>query len=83
MLKSVLLTVFLLPTMHIHCLQALLSFLGKVIAKEKLNKMGLDSLAIILAPSLFHKQSSKKVTQREIQNGISVSTPFLYPRGLT
>ena len=71
-LKSVLLTVFLLPTMHIHCLQALLSFLAKVVANEKQNKMSLDSLAIILAPSLFQKHNNKKVTQNEIQNGISV-----------
>ena len=72
MLKSILLTVFLLPAMHIYCLQALLSFLGKVIANEKLNRMSLDSLAIILAPSLFLKQSSKRVAQSQIQNGISV-----------
>lgn len=58
--------------MHIHCLQALLSFLAKVVANEKQNKMSLDSLAIILAPSLFQKHNNKKVTQNEIQNGISV-----------
>ena len=76
-LKSVLLTVFLLPTMHIQCLQALLSFLAKVNANEKHNKMSLDSLAIILAPSLFQKQNGKKITQNEIQNGISVSCAVL------
>ncbi|KAI6656471.1 hypothetical protein LOD99_1267 [Oopsacas minuta] len=77
-LKAVLLTVFLLPTMHIQCLQALLSFLAKVIANEKQNKMSLDSLAIILAPSLFQKQNSKKVTQSEIQNGISILETLLH-----
>ena len=52
--------------------QLLLSFLGRVTCHEQVNKMGLNNIAMIMAPNLFF-QANSRASMDEIQKAAAVT----------
>ena len=53
-------------------LQLLLSFLQKVVSHEAANKMGLNNVAMIMAPNLFF-QNNAKINMDEAQKAVGMT----------
>ena len=51
----------------------LLVFLRKVYEKEQKNKMGLNNVAMIMAPNLFFNNTSAKIELAEAQKAASMT----------
>lgn len=61
-LQALNLLIILLNDVHRDSLKLLLKFLGRVVAKEEVNKMSLNNVAMIMAPNLFMARKSTKVS---------------------
>jgi len=66
-LQALNLLILLLPPIHRDCLKVLVHFLSRVVAHEKHNKMGLNSVAMIMAPNLFLCTNKAQPTLQEIK----------------
>lgn len=66
-LQALNLLILLLPAVHRDCLKILVQFLSQVVAHEKQNKMGLNSVAMIMAPNLFLCTSKSQPALQEIK----------------
>ncbi|XP_066926427.1 rho GTPase-activating protein 7-like isoform X2 [Clytia hemisphaerica] len=71
-LQALNLLVVLLPPVHQECLKKLLVFLNKVIANESSNKMGLNNVAMIMAPNLFF-QNNAKINKNEAKKAAGMT----------
>ncbi|XP_065063081.1 rho GTPase-activating protein 18-like [Rhopilema esculentum] len=58
-LQALNLLILLLPTVNRDTLQELLEFLTRVIAAENVNRMGLNNVAMIMAPNLFMRGGNR------------------------
>ncbi|XP_076802290.1 uncharacterized protein LOC143446516 isoform X1 [Clavelina lepadiformis] len=68
-LQALNLLIILLNQVHRNSLKLLLKFLGQVVAAERMNKMSLNNVAMIIAPNLFlNKKSSKKESSNTSQD---------------
>lgn len=67
-LQALNLLILLLPPIHRDCLKILVHFLSRVTHHEKHNKMGLNSVAMIMAPNLFLCTNKAQPTLQEIQH---------------
>lgn len=66
-LQALNLLIMLLPAVHQDCLKILVHFLNRVVAQEKHNKMGLNSVAMIVAPNLFICSNKSQPSLQEIK----------------
>lgn len=66
-LQALNLLILLLPPIHRDYLKILVHFLSRVVAHEKHNKMGLNSVAMIMAPNLFLCTNKAQPTVQEIK----------------
>lgn len=67
-LQALNLLILLLPPIHRDCLKILVHFLSRVVHHEKHNKMGLNSVAMIMAPNLFLCADKTQPTLQEIKH---------------
>lgn len=67
-LQALNLLILLLPPIHRDCLKILVHFLSRVVAHEKHNKMGLNSVAMIMAPNMFLCTNKSQPTLQEIKH---------------
>lgn len=67
-LQALNLLILLLPPIHRDCLKILVHFLSRVVHHEKHNKMGLNSVAMIMAPNLFLCTDKTQPTLQEIKH---------------
>lgn len=66
-LQALNLLILLLPSIHRDCLKLLLSFLSNVISRDKVNKMNLNNVAMIMAPNLFLSGSKTQASADEVK----------------
>ncbi|KAK2559913.1 Rho GTPase-activating protein 18 [Acropora cervicornis] len=67
-LQALNLLILLLPPIHRDCLKILVHFLSRVVHHENHNKMGLNSVAMIMAPNLFLCTDKTQPTLQEIKH---------------
>ena len=64
-LRGILLACTLLSPASLHCLQAVLALLAMVAENYSENKMNKNSLAVVIAPTLFYNKNSLKKPLKE------------------
>jgi hypothetical protein len=73
-LQALNLLVLLLEPVHQASLKALLEFLNQVVQNENINKMGLNNVAMIMAPNLFFQNNSKNnINVNEMQKAVGMT----------
>jgi len=72
-LQALNLLVLLLHPVHQETLKLLLVFLSKIVAKEGENKMGLNNVAMIMAPNLFFHNNATKINIDEAQKAAKMT----------